>query len=65
MNDTDLAVHKSVTVEATRERAFTVFTEKFATWWPLDTHHIAKVEAETAVMEPRAGYADWEVTAML
>lgn len=37
------------------ERAFEIFTAKMASWWPLATHHIAKVPAQTAVVEPRAG----------
>lgn len=50
----NVAVTKSVTVRATRARAFTVFTEKFFTWWP-STHHIGDAEPADAVIEPRAG----------
>jgi len=32
-------VRKSVTVKATQEQAFRVFTEGFDTWWPRE-HHI-------------------------
>jgi len=49
------SVRKTVTVEASQERAFEVFTTHFATWWPLESHHIAEKPAATAVMEPRAG----------
>lgn len=35
---TDLAVRRSIVVEAPQERAFTVFTEGMSTWWPLDRH---------------------------
>jgi uncharacterized protein YndB with AHSA1/START domain len=49
------SVTKTVTVEVPVERAFEVFTGRFASWWPLETHHIAEKPAETAVMEPRAG----------
>jgi uncharacterized protein YndB with AHSA1/START domain len=52
---TDLSVRKQITVEAPRERAFEVFTEGFASWWPLDTHHIGTKAAVTVVMEPRTG----------
>lgn len=50
----NLAVTKTVTVRASRERAFTVFTEKFFTWWPA-SHHIGTAEMADAVIEPRAG----------
>ena len=52
---TDLAVRRSIVVEAPQERAFTVFTEGMSTWWPLETHHIGEQKAEAAVVEPRAG----------
>ncbi|MFL6124454.1 SRPBCC family protein [Actinophytocola sp.] len=53
--DTDaLTVTKSITVNAGRERAFAVFTEKFSTWWP-KSHHIGKAELADAVIEPAAG----------
>jgi uncharacterized protein YndB with AHSA1/START domain len=35
-----LAVRQTVTVEAPPGRAFAVFTEGLASWWPLDTHQI-------------------------
>ena len=49
-----LTVTRSITVNASRERAFAVFTEKFFTWWP-KTHHIGKAELADAVIEPRMG----------
>ena len=52
---TDLAVRRSIVVEAPQERAFTVFTEGMSTWWPLETHHIGEQKAEAAVVEPQAG----------
>jgi uncharacterized protein YndB with AHSA1/START domain len=52
---TDLAVRRSIVVEAPQARAFTVFTEGMSTWWPLETHHIGEQKAEAAVVEPRAG----------
>lgn len=49
-----LSVTKTVTVNASPERAFTVFTEKFFTWWP-KSHHIGKADLADAVIEPRVG----------
>jgi uncharacterized protein YndB with AHSA1/START domain len=55
-----VAVTKSITVGAGRERAFAVFTEKFSTWWPKG-HHIGKAELADAVIEPRVGGRWYEV----
>ena len=52
---TDLSVRRTITVEAPKERAFTVFTEGMSTWWLLDTHHIGEQPAEEVVVEPRSG----------
>lgn len=57
-------IRKHVTVRATPERAFAVFTEGFGTWWPLAVHSISVDDplpgdegtvAETAVIEAREG----------
>jgi uncharacterized protein YndB with AHSA1/START domain len=37
---TDLTIRKSALVVAPPERAFEVFTEGIATWWPLETHAV-------------------------
>jgi len=55
MTQTTTAVRRSVTVQATPERAFEVFTAGFSRWWPLETHHIGANVAVEAVMEPRPG----------
>jgi hypothetical protein len=34
------AVHKSVTVPASPDRAFELFTARFGEWWPLATHSV-------------------------
>jgi len=57
MNTQDLtipAVNRTVTVNATVERAFSVFTGSFAAWWP-DAHHINPNGYEAAFIEPRVG----------
>lgn len=49
------AVRKTVTVDAPIKHVFRVFTEEHGRWWPLNTHHIGKVPAATAVIEPHVG----------
>ena len=48
------AVERTVTVDAPVERAFAVFTESFAAWWP-SAHHINPQGYEAAFIEPRVG----------
>lgn len=48
------SVHKSVTVEVGRDRAFAVFTDEFDSWWNR-SHHIGAAELDVAVIEPREG----------
>ena len=52
---TATSVRKTITVEASREHAFEVFTAGFAGWWPSDTHYIGDQQPETVVIEPREG----------
>ena len=47
-------VRKSVSVKATPERAFEVFTARFDAWWPR-THSIGGSPLKEAVLEPRQG----------
>lgn len=54
-NATELTVRKSVTVEASQDHAFRVFTEQIGSWWPLENYSIGSAEADTAILEPRAG----------
>jgi uncharacterized protein YndB with AHSA1/START domain len=51
----ELAVKKSVTVNAPQKHVFTVFTEGHGAWWPLETHHIGAQTPQTVIIEPRAG----------
>jgi uncharacterized protein YndB with AHSA1/START domain len=53
-------VRKTLTVLASPETAFRVFTEGFDRWWPR-THHIGKSELARAVIEPRVGGRWYEV----
>jgi uncharacterized protein YndB with AHSA1/START domain len=55
MTETTVAVRRSVTVNASPERAFDVFTAGFSSWWPLASHHIGKAVATEVVIEPQAG----------
>lgn len=51
MSQTTIApVRYSVTVPISAQRAFTLFTEGFNTWWI--GHHIGKAELAEAVIEP-------------
>lgn len=54
-NTNDTLVRKEIFVAAAQERAFDVFTKQMTVWWPLATHHIGKVDAVAAVVEPFAG----------
>ena len=54
MQATDSAVRREITVNATPERAFEVFTERFDSWWPR-SHNIGEADMATAVIDPEAG----------
>jgi uncharacterized protein YndB with AHSA1/START domain len=54
MIGTNVQVHKTVTVRASQERAFTVFTEQFGTWWPPE-HHLGDADLAEAIIEPKVG----------
>jgi uncharacterized protein YndB with AHSA1/START domain len=54
------AVRKSITVQAPLQRAFSVFTDGIATWWPPE-HHIIQVPLETMVVQLRAGGRCYDV----
>ena len=52
----------SMDVEVSAERAFTIWTQKFASWWPLD-HTVTAERGLTIVLEPRLGGRLYERTA--
>lgn len=60
MNQTIPPVRHSVTVKASPERAFRVFTRDIGRWWPRD-HHIGASPMERAVIEPRKDGRFYEV----
>jgi len=51
---TPAPVRRSVTVKATRERAWAVFTGDFGLWWPR-THSIGASPMKSTTIEPRQG----------
>jgi DNA-binding transcriptional ArsR family regulator/uncharacterized protein YndB with AHSA1/START domain len=55
------AIRKSVTVRATVERAFQVFTDEITTWFPLATHSYGGQETVEAVFEGRTGGRVYEI----
>ena len=50
----DRPIRKSITVKASAERAFRVFTEGVDAWWPR-SHHIGKSPMKKAIIEGRVG----------
>ena len=52
---TDLAVHRTIAVAVSQQRAFDVFTAHMTDWWLLESHRIGEVVPEAVVMEPHEG----------
>jgi uncharacterized protein YndB with AHSA1/START domain len=50
----DVPVRKSISVRASTERAFHVFTAEYDSWWPR-THHIGKAPMKKAIIEGHVG----------
>jgi uncharacterized protein YndB with AHSA1/START domain len=48
------AVRRTITVGASQQRAFEVFTAQLGTWWPKD-YHIGQAPRADFVLEPKAG----------
>jgi uncharacterized protein YndB with AHSA1/START domain len=53
-------VRKSITLDASAEKAFEVFTKGFGRWWPA-SYSIGKSPLKNAVIEPRVGGRWYEV----
>jgi uncharacterized protein YndB with AHSA1/START domain len=49
--ETGLVIQKSAVVSATPEKAFEVFTEGIATWWPIETHSVQAMGKEAGAPE--------------
>jgi hypothetical protein len=49
------SVRKVVSVQASPETAWRVFTEKMGIWWPLAVYKIGQANAVDAVIEPFVG----------
>jgi uncharacterized protein YndB with AHSA1/START domain len=49
-----LTIRKGITVEASQQRAFDVFTQNHGAWWPA-VYHLGAAAFETAIIEPFAG----------
>ncbi|QCI66050.1 SRPBCC family protein [Phreatobacter stygius] len=54
------AVRRSVTVEASPDKAFEIFTASFGRWWPR-SHKIGATPMASAVIEPRVGGRWYEI----
>jgi uncharacterized protein YndB with AHSA1/START domain len=54
VQEASATVRESILVEASADRAFEVFTDGIASWWPED-HHLLQGELAEMVFEPRVG----------
>jgi hypothetical protein len=52
VDESEIAIRKSVTVACSIEDAFRVFTGGIASWWPHATKSVGQEEAVTLVVEP-------------
>jgi uncharacterized protein YndB with AHSA1/START domain len=47
-------VHKTITVAASQQRAFEVFSAQFGKWWPKE-YHLGPAPLADFILEPRVG----------
>jgi uncharacterized protein YndB with AHSA1/START domain len=62
MTTSDVAVHKTLTVDVPAEKAFQLFTGRMGDWW-LSSHHIGEADFDKVVIEPETGGRWYEVDA--
>jgi uncharacterized protein YndB with AHSA1/START domain len=55
MTQTTEAVTHSVLVPLEPGAAFELFTDRFADWWPKESHHIGEADAADVFLEPHEG----------
>jgi uncharacterized protein YndB with AHSA1/START domain len=60
IKQTDTPVRRTITVAASQERAFQVFTEELGTWWPKQ-YSIGEADMADFVLERRVGGRWFEV----
>ncbi len=61
VQQTDLTIRKTLHVDAPIERAFEVFTDRVAEWWPFDTHSIEGKTRPELQLEWREGGVNGEL----
>ncbi len=62
VNAAELAIRKTIVVEASVEDAFAAFTERIGEWWPLRTHSLGGDDARATIFEARAAGRLYERT---
>lgn len=63
MQDSKLAIRKSIVVDTPVETAFRVFTEGIATWWPMHKYSVSEERTRSVTMERRVGGRLYETDA--
>ncbi|MGQ0569982.1 MAG: SRPBCC family protein [Armatimonadota bacterium] len=56
----DTVVRRTITVAASQQRSFEVFTAQFGSWWPKE-YHIGEAEMADFILEPKVGGRWYEV----